>query len=412
MSRWGGRSPHRTARRAVVGGALWLALAAAASVAQAGSDPGLSCRMRQLAAASRLYRATHACWAKAYQRLGDPSSCLVKAEDQFRRAYASAAATAQKSGAHCGLRLDVDSLLSIAASDVDPSVGALTSDVNVASATDLRFRARLISAAGDLAERAFSAEIVFAKRGDDALRQQQLADAATKFHKTFTSGQSSALAHGILYDGPPADTVSGAVEGWAALWERITRANLGAFSLSGTIFAAESTFVDSDVNDTNVPPIDNGTLIEDAQPLPVPSTVGGYVNLPGVGPTGNSFDFGDKLDRYHAALKAGQVVLLSIGDPVGTLPLQADLDLCLWGPMPTSGSPPTPICSVGYGAYEIAVAPADGEYFIEVYPKKTCACSSTYTLSVGQTVPAAAMKIERTDVEFEPGELIVKLGQP
>ncbi|HXX48002.1 MAG TPA: S8 family serine peptidase, partial [Myxococcota bacterium] len=98
---------------------------------------------------------------------------------------------------------------------------------------------------------------------------------------------------------------------------------------------------------------------------------------------------------------------------VGTLPLQADLDLCLWGPMPVSGSPPAPICSEGTGPYEITVAPSDGEYFIEVFPKATCACSSTYTLSVGQTVPAAAIKTERTDVEFETGELIVKLrAQP
>jgi len=292
---------------------------AAASVARAGTDPGLTCRLRQLSAASRLYRTSHVCWAKAYAHVGDPSSCLVKAEDHFRRAYTSAAASAQRSGSHCGLRLDVDSLLQIVASDVDPSVGAIASDVNFGSPTDLKFRARLMSAAGDLAARAFSAEIAFARRGDDALRTQQLAEAVAKFQAIFQSGESSAIAHGILYDGPPASTVSDSVQGWAAMWERITRSQLQALSLSGTIYAAESTFVDSDVNDTNVPPVDNGTLIEDAQPLPVPSTVGGYVNLAGAGAQGNSFTFGDAMDRYHVTLNAGQVVLLTVGDPVGTL---------------------------------------------------------------------------------------------
>ena len=384
---------------------------AAASVARAGTDPGLTCRLRQLSAASRLYRTSHVCWAKAYAHVGDPSSCLVKAEDHFRRAYTSAAASAQRSGSHCGLRLDVDSLLQIVASDVDPSVGAIASDVNFGSPTDLKFRARLMSAAGDLAARAFSAEIAFARRGDDALRTQQLAEAVAKFQAIFQSGESSAIAHGILYDGPPASTVSDSVQGWAAMWERITRSQLQALSLSGTIYAAESTFVDSDVNDTNVPPVDNGTLIEDAQPLPVPSTVGGYVNLAGAGAQGNSFTFGDAMDRYHVTLNAGQVVLLTVGDPVGTLPMQANLKLCLWGPIPVSGVPPK-ACAESDGSFQIVVAQADGEYFIEVSPKPTCFCGTNYTLSVGQTVPAAAMKAERTDVEFEPGELIVKLRAP
>ncbi|HTO68830.1 MAG TPA: S8 family serine peptidase [Myxococcota bacterium] len=408
MSRWGDRSPGRAARAvALAGVSLWLA--AAADAARAATDPGFACRLTQLSAASKLYTARHACWAKAYASLHDPTSCLVKAEQRFAGVYQAAAAKAAKSGGHCGLRLDVGSLLSISASDVDPLVGAIAGNVDFESARDLKFRAKLMLATGALAARAFAAEIDFARRGDDTRRTQLLGTAVDRFDLSFTGVEKSANVKGILYQGPTSDGVSAAVEGWAALWERITRSDLGAYSLSGTIYAAESTFVDSDVNDTNVTPVDNGSLIEDAQPLAVPSTVGGYVNTPQAGAPGNSFDFGDSMDRYFASLRAGQVVLLSIGDPAGDQPGQADLDLCLWGPKPPSGNMPDPLCSEGIGAYELTVAPSDGEYFIEVFPKDFCACGSNYTLSVGQTVPAAAMRTERTDVEFVPGELVVKL---
>ena len=86
----------------------------------------------------------------------------------------------------------------------------------------------------------------------------------------------------------------------SALWERLTRADNGAFTLAGTIFAAESTFVDWDVNDTSTEPIFNGSFFA-AQPLPTPATVGGYVNLPGIGPAGNSRNSGDMFDTYHVA---------------------------------------------------------------------------------------------------------------
>jgi serine protease len=182
----------------------------------------------------------------------------------------------------------------------------------------------------------------------------------------------------------------------------MTRGGNGAFAVSGTIFAAEATFADSDVNDTSTVPVSNDTNAT-AQILPVPSTVGGYVNVHHSGPAGNSFATGDEHDLYLVSLRAGQVVVLVIGDDSSVV----DLDLSLSGQALA-----TPIKSEGTGPIEMIVAPADGSYFIDVYPYLPCQCASTYTLSIGQTVPAAAARAERTDVEFVPGQLIVKLRAP
>src|SRR5262249_52552305 len=100
---------------------------------------------------------------------------------------------------------------------------------------------------------------------------------------------------------------------------------------------------------------------------------------------------------------AGQVVVLVLGDD----PAVEDLDLCLYG-----SSIPSGLCSKGTGSIELVVAPTDDDYFVDVFPYAGCNCGGTYTLSIGPTVPPAAARAERTDVEFVPGELIVRLRDP
>jgi len=405
--RVGDLAPRRIGLRAAVSFVVLAAVTSVALHAHAG-DARETCRRTQLDAASKLYERRYACWTKGFKSLAfDLSACLGKAEDRFLASYASAAAKAAKAGFECGLRMPVESLLSVAAGDVDPVVGAIAGNVDLANTTDRKLRASRMGAVGTYAARAFNAEMGFAKDGDAARLGRRLDDARLKLEKSFASALSSGAKHGIAYDGVAADPIADSLAAAASLWERMTRATNGAFTVAGTIFAAESTFVDSDVNDTSTMPAPNDINIL-AQALPVPATVGGYVNVAGFGPAGDSFSAGDTHDLYLASLRAGQVVVLVLGDvPDPNDPNRVDLDLKLSGQ-----AIPAPIYSEGTGSIELIVAPADGTYFIDVYPYALCHCGGTYTLSIGQTVPAAAARAERTDVEFVPGQLIVKLRQP
>jgi serine protease len=376
--------------------------ALAAAPAFAGTDPATLCARRQLSAATRLHQVSHVCWAHAYSNLRfDLSKCLVKAEAVFQSAYATAAQKAARSGGQCALRLDVNALLSVAAGDVDPVVSAVAGNVIIADPVDRKLRVKLMSAMASFSKRAFDAELEFTVRNDPNRLDERLALARSKLDQTFTAQIASAAAHGLLYDGISADDTSASLQQAASLWERLTRATNGAFSVSGTVFAAEDSFTDSDVNDVHTVAVSNDDLFA-AQELPVPATVGGYLNQPQAGPDGNSFEGGDALDSYKVTkLKAGQVVALVLGDD----PATSDLQLCVVGP-----SEPDAVCSSDdTKSVKTYVAPADDMYFIQVKAADFCNCSGTYTLSIGQTAPAAALHAERIDADFVPGELIVKL---
>ncbi len=376
-------------------------LALLAPAARAAS-PGESCQRTLLTEVSRLYRHSFACWSKGLTSFtADPFVCLAKEDVRFRKAYASAQAKAQKARSRCGLELDVESVLSIAAGDVDPIVFAIAQTTDFTSSRDLKLRARRINAAATFTGKAFDAQIGFTKDGKEARRDSRLVTAQTSLTKTFAGALTEGNKHEISYDGVDAVPVGESLGIASGMWERLTRPGNGAFTVSGTVFAAEATFADSDVNDVSTAPAPNnqGSL---AQPLPVPSTVGGYANLAGAGPQGHSFSDGDTIDFYLASLRAGQVVVLVLGDDPNTV----DLDMCLSRPGYSE-------CAQGTGSVEMLTAPSDGTYFIRVFPSSSplfsCDCGGTYTLSIGQTVPEAALRAERTDVEFVPGQLIVKM---
>ena len=379
---------------------LLLALPAGDALA---ADAAAKCQLDQLSAARKLYRDSLRCWAKSVgQDDFEALACLVKPEGNFAQAYAKAAAKAAKRGASCGLQLSSDTLLARAAQDVDPLAHVLTTDLQAQNRDDVKLRAKLEKAAAAFATQAFAAEIKHAKKSDASKRAASYAKAREKLLKTFAKAIASAQKHEVVYGGLDAEATADWLAAVAAYWADLTRPNRPSHSLSGTIFAAESTFVDSDVNDLAAPPVFNGTF-PTAQVLPVPATIGGYVNLAGAGPNGNSRDTGDPFDTYHVALKAGQVVVLVLGDD----PALVDLDMCLYGP-----TIPLGVCAEGIGGVEVIPVPADSDdYFIDVFPYENCNCGSNYVLSVAQNAPDAALRAERTDVEFVPGELIVRMRQ-
>jgi serine protease len=172
----------------------------------------------------------------------------------------------------------------------------------------------------------------------------------------------------------------------------------GTFTVSGRIRILRSSAVDSDVNDPNMPPASNNSFA-DAQELPNPVTLGGFINVPGSGdPDGNLFETGDPGDFYHIELSGQDSIVLTVGDPQSS-----SLALYLW----KDGDPPELVDSVMInGDAGTLRPPAGGSYFVEVSAN---AGASTYVLHVGQdlslTMPGGASP--RLSDDFVPGELII-----
>jgi serine protease len=166
-----------------------------------------------------------------------------------------------------------------------------------------------------------------------------------------------------------------------------------SFNVSGTITASANFVADSDVNDPAAVYIPNDTFAQ-AQTLPNPVVVGGYVNVQHTGPQGRSFANGDPSDFFSVDLASGQVITLYVSESAGV-----ELDLALYDAGQALVDE-----SLGPAAVESVSAPADGTYFVEV---RAVANASMYNLTVGQPAPAAAKYALRLSDEFVPGQVIV-----
>jgi serine protease len=176
------------------------------------------------------------------------------------------------------------------------------------------------------------------------------------------------------------------------------------FTVAGNLQVSTTSRSDGDVNDPVAPFAPNDTDAQ-AQVMPNPVAIGGYVNVPGAGPDGRSSDVGDELDFYRMDLVAGQLIELVIpsATPVGD---DADLFLFDAADAPIDDNDVPVDFSEGTGQVEQITVPADGEYFVVVLAFDG---ASLYRLSVGQsTAPSAASTLRLSD-EFIPGELIVTL---
>lgn len=169
------------------------------------------------------------------------------------------------------------------------------------------------------------------------------------------------------------------------------------YTLSGTVRPATGTAIDSDVNDPDAPFQANNS-VADAQPLPNPITLGGYVNQAGSGPNGRSSTAGDLVDVYRVSLLQGQQVsLLIAGD--GS---RNDLDLGLYdlaGKLLDG--------SVSQSRTESLTIKNNGDYLLVV---KASRGASNYILTVGQTSTVSREGIRLSD-EFIPGEVVVKFQE-
>jgi serine protease len=146
----------------------------------------------------------------------------------------------------------------------------------------------------------------------------------------------------------------------------------------------------------NAPYIPNDTL-ENAQELPNPVTVGGYVNEPGAGPAGPSRLPGDTTDLYRVDLLAGQQIALAIGDTS----FPNDLDLFL-----SDSGGGLVGSSEGIQDTERLLAPADGSYIIEVF---AYAGASSYVLGIGQPTPGTPNPPLSVTDDFVIGEVVAAM---
>lgn len=162
------------------------------------------------------------------------------------------------------------------------------------------------------------------------------------------------------------------------------------FTVEGTITASSSQAVDSDTNDPTRVAIPNDTLAT-AQQIGNPITVGGYVNRPDTGADGRSSITGDSEDFFAVRLLAGQSITMLVADFE-----RADADLYLYneaGDIVDS--------SIETGNIESMIAPADGNFFINV---QAFGGATNYILAIGTTALATAAP--RYDIV--PYEAIVK----
>ncbi len=167
------------------------------------------------------------------------------------------------------------------------------------------------------------------------------------------------------------------------------------FSLSGTVSSAAGSVVDGDVNDPRAIRVPNNSP-DEAQPIPNPVMLGGYVNEAGTGYDGPSFLSGDRSDYFRVSLAANQTITLNIADFK-----TGDLDLYLYDDSGTGLIDK----SVGLDKTESLTAPQAGDYVVEVY---AYAGYTNYALVVGQNIAAAATSRLVSSDDFVPGDVIVR----
>jgi serine protease len=174
--------------------------------------------------------------------------------------------------------------------------------------------------------------------------------------------------------------------------------NGGSVTVSGTISVGPTQLVDSDTNDPTNTFTDNDN-IADAQDLPNPCTLGGYL--------GNTQGGRDIADVYRVQMAAGQTATLLLANPDTN-----DFDLALFD---LEGNPLD--SSQGVGKAEQVTAADNGTFLVQVFGfsvEQSGDNGGLYTLLIGQSplgvssLSAIARDRLSSLNEFVEGELIVK----
>lgn len=183
------------------------------------------------------------------------------------------------------------------------------------------------------------------------------------------------------------------------------------YTVSGTVGVSNNIFTDSDINDVYATDyMSSNDDFTSRQLIANPAIVGGYVNSPNTGATGNSNSNnknGDVADYFLVTLNSGDKVNLYIADA------SQSLDLYLYSISDTL----TPVASsvdadtaVNIAQVHSVSAPSAGDYYIVVSPNITGQYASNYTLAVGIS-SITAVEANFTADDFAPGEILVQFKE-
>ena len=182
-------------------------------------------------------------------------------------------------------------------------------------------------------------------------------------------------------------------------------------SIAGTVSAVSISVTDSDINDTLAGLQTPNNSFATSQDIPNPAAIGGYLNVAGVGPQGQSFLNGDQLDYYFGPMKAGQNIVLQMSADIAT----NDLDLYLY-----DQDQELVLASMGTGNTESLVVQTDGDYFVLVAAcgpvgsdYVLCAdtlrnTASKYVLTIGAETPVGLAGQLHLDSNFVNYEAIIR----
>jgi serine protease len=380
-----------------VPGALFASFAFAAP-AYAAAAPAATCQAAQLRAAARFFQTELRCFSSFYKGgaadTAGRDACRDGAAAAFTSAYDDAVAAA--GDAVCTLEDPAADVLGGFQADVDGLVDDVSGGFVDTGKDERSLHASLLNAAGSMLAGAFNVESKEAKKSDEAKRVAGRDKVRAKLLSSFTKALAKAV--GVTYTGAGGAAVAVTID---AIVDGLAADTVPLFhDISGVVEAAAGSVIDSDTNDTSTTPVSNDTQ-GTAQEVPAPAAIGGYVNLAGFGPAGNSQEDGDPRDLYRVFLAAGQRVNLRFADPAAS-----DLDLCV-----TNLAFPVPVCSEGISETEEVSIGLDGEYLVEVYVFPFGESASSYILTLGQTFASAGPNGVRLSDEFVPGELIVRLDE-
>ncbi len=167
----------------------------------------------------------------------------------------------------------------------------------------------------------------------------------------------------------------------------------GNFTLTGRVQILPSSAIDSDVNDPGATLLRNNSIVE-AQLLPNPVSLGGYLNQPGQGAAGALSAGGDTNDTYTISLAGAESILLTVTDPSVTITMTL---------LDTLGTlVDATVVAGGAGALAPLLA---GNYFICL---DIANGATNYLLNVGQNIPInIAGLAPRASDEFVEDQMIV-----
>ncbi len=181
--------------------------------------------------------------------------------------------------------------------------------------------------------------------------------------------------------------------------ELIKATNVSDARVGGSVSIASGTQIDLDVNESSVFNVPNNSF-DTAQEVFAPGVLGGYVNQASSGAEGNLLSTGDE-DFFLVSLMSDDNITLTIAEN------GADLDVELY-----DSNQALVADSLGTGNTESMTAPADGDFYIRVFPFFG---ASNYVLSVGAASAASVMNRSSQHMSsfdaFQPDHVVMQLNE-